>query len=70
ASVVGLARGEVVKAEAFKDGHLEISFSDGTHLGVPADEGFEAWEFVGPGGLRTVCLPGGELAVWTPEVGP
>lgn len=65
-SAVQLARREVAPAEAFKDGHLEVSFSDGTTLGVPADEGFEAWEFVGPDGLRTVSLPGGDLTVWQP----
>lgn len=51
---------------AFKDGHLEISFTEGGHLAVPADEGFEAWEFVGPQGVRALCLPGGELALWSP----
>lgn len=67
AGALALARREVVRAEAFKDGHLEIAFADGAHLGVPADEGFEAWELVGPGGLRTVSLPGGDLAVWRAE---
>lgn len=66
APVLELARGDVARAEAFKDGHLELSFSDGMSLGVPADEGFEAWELVGPDGLRTVSLPGGDLAVWQP----
>jgi hypothetical protein len=66
-SVTMLARQTVVEAEAFKDGHLRISFSDGAILGAPADEGFEAWELVGPAGLRTVSLPGGELAVWRPD---
>ncbi len=67
AAAVTLARREVATAEAFKDGHLEIGFADGAHLEVPADEGFEAWELVGPGGLRTVSLPGGDLAVWRAE---
>ena len=70
APVLGLARSQVRAAVAFKDGHLEVSFSDGSHLGVPADEGFEAWELVGRDGLRVVCLPGGELAVWMPEGAP
>jgi Family of unknown function (DUF6188) len=34
---------------------------------VPAAEDFEAWELVGPDGLRTVSLPGGDLAVWQPD---
>lgn len=67
APVMTLARRSVAEAEAFKDGRLRIVFADGAVLGVPADEGFEAWELVGPAGLRTVSLPGGELAVWRPE---
>lgn len=63
---VELVRRDVAHAEAFKDGHLELSFGDGATLGVPADEGFEAWELVGPDGMRTVSLPGGDLAVWQP----
>ena len=59
-----LAMQEVVNADAFKDGHLEVVFSRGTTLRVPTDESFEAWEFVGPDGLRTVSLPGGDLGVW------
>lgn len=37
---------------------------------VVADERFEAWTIAGPGGLTIVCLPGGELAVWSPDLGP
>ncbi|MGH9166604.1 MAG: DUF6188 family protein [Acidimicrobiia bacterium] len=52
------------EATAFKDGRLELRFADGTLIRVPPDEGFEAWELNGPGGIRLVSLPGGELAVW------
>ena len=66
APVMGLVHREVTRADAFKRGHLEIVFFDGSKLGVPGDEGFEAWDFVGPDGLRIVSLPGGDLAVWRP----
>lgn len=63
-----LVRQRVGHISAFKDGHLEVAFTDGGNLGVPAEEGLEAWELSGPGGLRVVALPGGEVAVWSPGV--
>lgn len=67
AAALQLVHLEVVKVEAFKDGHLEVSFAEGTRLEVPADEGLEAWELLGPNDLRMVSLPGGDLAVWQAE---
>lgn len=67
APIVQLARCEVVRADAFKDGHLELLFSNGTGVEVPPDEGFEAWALVDPDGMRMVSLPGGSLAIWRPS---
>lgn len=67
APALHLARHEVAAAEALKDGRLEVSFSDGTILRIPADEVYEAWELAGPDGLRAVSLPGGDLAIWQPS---
>lgn len=49
---------------AFKDGHLELDFADGSWVGVPTAEDLEPWELVGPDGLRVVSVPGGDLAIW------
>lgn len=57
----------VERVLAFKDGRLELQFGDGGRLRVPAGEEFEAWDLVGPAGLRIVSLPRGELAIWKPE---
>jgi hypothetical protein len=57
----------VERAVAHKDGRLEIDFAEGGALRVPVSNKFEAWNVVGPAGLRVVSLPGGELAVWKPE---
>ncbi len=57
----------VKRAIAYKDGRLELEFSDGMRLRVPASEKFEAWNLVGPAGLRLVSLPSGGLAVWQPD---
>lgn len=62
-----LVRQRVRRILAFKDGHLEVEFANGIGLGVPAEEGLEAWELSGPGGLRVLALPGGEVAVWLPH---
>lgn len=67
APVLSAARRVVRSAEAFKDGHLEISIEDGTLISVPSTEDLEPWEVVGPGGLRLVSVPGGDLSVWHPR---
>jgi Family of unknown function (DUF6188) len=69
APVLSLARVAVVEAAAFKDGHLELAFNDGSNIGVAATEDLEPWEVVGRDGLRVVSIPGGELAVWQPVEG-
>lgn len=48
-------------------GALQISFDDGTTLNVQPDDAYEAWNVSGPRGALTVCMPGGELAIWTAQ---
>lgn len=67
APAFSVLRQAVVHALAYKDGRLEVAFSDGSSIRVPVGHEYEAWELVGPGWLRVVSLPGGELAVWSPE---
>lgn len=55
----------VTEAIAGKNGTLRVAFDNGAVLAVPPDPGYEAWGVTGPGGLRMVATPGGELAVWT-----
>lgn len=50
-------------------GQLDVHFVDGTALRVLPDSQYEAWEVVGKGGFRVVCMPGGELAIWRGELG-
>lgn len=63
-STIGQA---IASAKAYKDGCLEVHFADGSILSVKPDTEYEAWEIVGTGGLRVVCMPGGSLAIWQPE---
>ncbi|MGE2732516.1 DUF6188 family protein [Mycolicibacterium vaccae] len=58
--------GQTVKeAAADEAGTLRVSFSDGTRFEVPPDDDYEAWNVSGPGGALVVCVPGGELAIWS-----
>jgi hypothetical protein len=67
---VGLFGQVVRSATASARGELEISFEDGRVLSVQPDARYEAWEIYGPGGMRAVCTPGGEVSVWQPKDGP
>lgn len=39
-------------------------FGDGSRVRVPPDAKYEAWEFSGRHGARTVALLGGDVAIW------
>jgi Family of unknown function (DUF6188) len=67
APVLRIVRQDVVRVDAFKDGHLEIGVADGTVLSVPSAEDFESWEISGLHGLRIVSVAGGRLSVWQPQ---
>ncbi len=67
APVLGITRLVVEQCVAFKDGHLEMRFADGSLISVPATEDLEPWELSGDDGLRIVSVPGGDLAVWSPS---
>ncbi|MGE2736061.1 DUF6188 family protein [Mycolicibacterium vaccae] len=58
--------GETVQdAVADDSGTLRVRFRNGTQLEVPPDEEYEAWNVSGPNGALVVCMPGGELAIWS-----
>ena len=67
APVLRLARATITEGLAFDDGHLELTFAEGTRVSVPSTEDYEPWEVVGPQGLRVVSVPGGELSIWRPR---
>ncbi len=55
-------------AIVFKDGRLELTFTNGSELSVPASSNkYEAWNISGKNGFKFVSLPGGGLAVWPPS---
>jgi hypothetical protein len=68
---LGVLGKTVAEAIAFQsDGTLELSFTDGNMLVVPAHPLYEAWDLYSStthGALKIVCMPGGQLAVWAPK---
>jgi hypothetical protein len=52
-------------ALVYKNGMLRLTFEDGARLRVLPHASYEAWNLSGSGGLQLVCMPGGELAVWS-----
>ena len=68
APAVAQLSGQVVSlALADDSGGLRIEFAGGARLLAMPDSNFEAWTVAGPGGLKVVCGPGGELSVWSPR---
>jgi hypothetical protein len=69
APLLALVHRSVVRADAFRDGHLELELADGYLLSVPAAEDYEPWEISGSDGSRLISTPGGEVATWegTPD---
>ena len=60
--------GQVVSlARADDSGGLRIEFVGGARLLAMPDSSFEAWTVAGPGRLKVVCGPGGELSVWSSQ---
>jgi hypothetical protein len=68
APAVAQLSGQVVSlARADDSGGLRIDFAGGARLLAVPDSNYEAWTVAGPGGLKVVCGPGGELSVWSPQ---
>ena len=63
-SALALFGATVNSAVAFKTGTLRLIL-DHFQLTVRADPHYEAWNVVGPGDMRLVCMPGGQLAIST-----
>jgi hypothetical protein len=65
--VFSILHNTVQSALAYKDGTLKLEFTNGSKLVIVAHPKYEAWGLAGDRGLRIVCLPGGDLAVWKPD---
>lgn len=55
----------LLSAEVGDDAVLRLMFDEHTTISVPSDTNYEAWTLAGPHKLLVVCMPGGELAVFS-----
>ncbi|MEC3979563.1 DUF6188 family protein [Amycolatopsis sp. H20-H5] len=62
---LALFEARVRSAVAAGTGELRVEFEDSRRLTVAPDPRYEAWNVAGPGALRVVCVPGGDLTVWS-----
>lgn len=62
--VLGLLHKRIESVSAMKDGHLNVIIDSGISLSVAPDHAYEAWDVSISNGIRVVCMPGGELAIW------
>jgi hypothetical protein len=67
APALAIARLSARDGFAYEDGHLEVTFSNSSTIGVPGTQDYEPWELTGPNGLKVVSVPGGELSIWYPS---
>lgn len=67
AELPSLLHRKIASAIAEESGALALDFEDGTRLRVEPSPRYEAWTMTGPHGRMIVCMPGGELAIWSQE---
>lgn len=58
---------DVRRIVVHKGGCLELHLKDGRWLSADHSYDTESWNIAGSDGLRFVCMPGGEVAVWLPD---
>lgn len=58
---------EWLQGQIFKNGDLELKFSDNIILTVKSHELYEAWNFNLQNGTMFVSIPGGDIAYWSGE---
>jgi hypothetical protein len=56
---------QVSEGWAYEDGRLEVNYTNGLRLTVPAYYDYEPWQLNGPGSLLIVSTPNGKLGIWS-----
>jgi len=64
AAALTRAVGQPITAFSIDHGTLSLDVGD-AHLRAAPDPTFEAWNVAGPDKQLVVCMPGGELAIWS-----
>ncbi|MGW5315433.1 DUF6188 family protein [Nocardia thailandica] len=60
----------ISRATIASDGMLSVRFGSGAEVSFLPDPDYESWWIAGVNGFRVVCMPGGKLAEWDPDVPP
>ena len=63
-----LLNAEVTDARIDERGCLAVTF-DSSSVRCKAHPLYEAWQILGPDGERIICMPGGDLAIWSARAG-
>ena len=66
--VAALHTATVEGVDVDSEGALRLTFADGRSIRAEPDPAFESWSYVDGHNGRVICMPGGGLAVWSPEV--
>jgi hypothetical protein len=64
--VLGVLNKPVSNIRIFKTGKIEVHAESFQIIVEPASA-YEAWQIYADNGLRIICVPDGDLAIWLPE---
>ncbi|WP_139347788.1 DUF6188 family protein [Nocardia donostiensis] len=64
----GSVNGVIESAFVNEEGNMKTTFESGCVIEFHPDAEYESWSVTGPGDYRMVCMPGGELAIWSPGI--
>ncbi|GAA1463262.1 DUF6188 family protein [Williamsia maris] len=56
---------KITDAQYDESGSLSISLDNGSEISVAPDEVYESWQVAGPSGSLIVCMPSGDIAIWS-----
>jgi len=62
-----VARKKLRDIRVSEHGALILLFGERLKLSVPANAKYEAWNVSASDGMKIVCMPGGRLAIWSPN---
>lgn len=54
----------VTSAKVSAEGRLALAFNDRRAMAIAPSERFEAWQLIGPRGIKVVCRAGGGVSIW------
>jgi hypothetical protein len=65
--VVGLFGARVLSVRVDQGSELVVDLSDERRLRAWPDAQYESWSYTSEDGSRVICMPGGQVAIWSPQ---